>query len=148
MKVEVQAIIETVAQHFDLPAEAILGRRRTRNVAYPRQVAMYAVERFRPDLTLQSIATQFDRHHVTVMWACRQVKKRMAADEGYARTIRGIMATVGEQPPHFIRVPVAPVPLFQPKKPKARGPYKPRPFKPAPSPHDRFAEAMAGRSYA
>lgn len=75
----VDDIQRSVAEHFDLRLGDITGRRRTQNIALPRQVAMY-ICRQETGMSLPSIGNAFGRNHATVLHACRNVEKIMKDD--------------------------------------------------------------------
>lgn len=67
--VTIRAIQEEVARHYDLKLEDFKSRRRTRAIAFPRQVAMY-LSRQLTDASLPKIGEEFGgRDHTTVMHA-------------------------------------------------------------------------------
>lgn len=95
-KIPVDEIQKTVAAHFNLKQEDLLGERRTRAIARPRQIAMYLAK----TLTTRSypdIGRRFGgRDHTTVLHAVRLIEKligedpAMAADvEALTRKLRG-----------------------------------------------------------
>jgi chromosomal replication initiator protein len=70
-------IIESVAEHYSLPLEELVGKSQSRECVLPRQLAMYLCRELlkTPYMT---IGDQFGRDHSTVMSAIRQVQKQMA----------------------------------------------------------------------
>jgi hypothetical protein len=69
----------TVAGYYRLRATDIVSHRRDREVAWPRQVAMYLSRELTPK-SLPAIATRFQRDHTTIIHGCRAVERRMADD--------------------------------------------------------------------
>ncbi|TWT44771.1 Chromosomal replication initiator protein DnaA [Phycisphaerae bacterium RAS1] len=62
-------ILQVVSQHFSIAIKELVGRRRTRSVSTPRQVAMYLSRHLTP-LSLEEIGAQFGgRDHSTVLHA-------------------------------------------------------------------------------
>lgn len=71
------AIIETTAEHFNIPVTALTGTGKTRAVAHARQLAMYLCREL-TDLSLPKIGDQFGgKDHTTVMYAERKIRKEM-----------------------------------------------------------------------
>lgn len=70
--VTMELIQEIVAQHFKIETEALLSKKRTRELAFPRQVAMYLCREL-TDISLPQIGTWFGRDHTTVIHACEKI---------------------------------------------------------------------------
>lgn len=74
---EIQA---TVCRRFKIPRMEMVSARRARDVARPRQVAMYLAKELTP-LSLPNIGRLFGkRDHTTVIHACRRVVTLIAED--------------------------------------------------------------------
>ena len=69
-----EEIVKKVAAHYGILSSDILGKGQTREIATPRQVAMYLC-RQKLSLSFQKIGTLFDRDHSTVMASVRQIQK-------------------------------------------------------------------------
>ena len=72
-------IITETAQHYGIPASAILGTDRSRRFARPRQVAMY-LTRSLTGRSYPEIAASFGRDHSTVMHAVEAVERLRESD--------------------------------------------------------------------
>ena len=73
-------IQQTAAEYFQLTVEDFKSKRRTQNIALPRQVAMY-LSRELTDSSLPKIGEEFGgRDHSTVIHACDRVKELMGTD--------------------------------------------------------------------
>jgi chromosomal replication initiator protein len=80
-------VIRLVAQHYNLRAEDLTGRKRTKEVANARQIAMYLL-REENDLSLPVIGEHLGgRDHSTVRYGVEQVNKELERDEGLRMTI-------------------------------------------------------------
>ncbi|NOY00676.1 MAG: chromosomal replication initiator protein DnaA [Verrucomicrobia bacterium] len=76
--VSVDAILSTVAEHYDLRVVDLTGRRRPARIALARQVAMY-LSRQLTGLSLKEIGEDFGgRDHGTVLHADRSIKSKMS----------------------------------------------------------------------
>ena len=74
-EINVIRIKEKVAEVFDIKMEDFNSKKRTRAIAYPRQVAMY-LSRDLTDLSLPKIGEEFGgRDHTTVIHACDKISK-------------------------------------------------------------------------
>jgi chromosomal replication initiator protein len=89
--VTIQAIQLTVAEFFGLRVEEMRAKRRTKGVAFPRQVAMY-VARELTDASLPRIGEEFGgRDHTTVMHACQRVREALKRDAHLTATLKRLM---------------------------------------------------------
>lgn len=79
-QVTIKLIQETVAEFYDLEVRDLKIRKRTRAVAFPRQVAMY-LSRELTDSSLPRIGEEFGgRDHTTVIHAHYKISHDLAAD--------------------------------------------------------------------
>jgi len=80
----VAEIQREVARYFHIPVLEMVSQRRSRDVARPRQVAMYLTKQLTPK-SLPNIGRLFgNRDHTTVIHACRQVARLIGEDQGFA----------------------------------------------------------------
>ena len=93
-KVTAELIISVVADKYGVTAEDITGKRRSREIATPRQVAMY-ICREMTDMSTTSIGRAFgDRDHTTVLHGCDKVANAIAADFAFKRRVEELMKLV------------------------------------------------------
>ncbi len=79
-QVTIEEIQRRVAEEFDIRPADLNGRRRTANIAHPRQIAMY-LARQHTKSSLQDIGEAFGgRDHGTVIHAAKAVEQRIAKD--------------------------------------------------------------------
>ena len=87
-------ILGAVSERFGVKGEALCGKRRTRTIAFPRQVAMYLMRQL-TDLSLVEIGRQFGgRDHTTVLYACEKIGRMVSADSQMADKINGLISTL------------------------------------------------------
>jgi chromosomal replication initiator protein len=80
-------IIETIAEHFGVRIQDLIGRRRTRSISHPRQVAMYLARKLTP-LSLEEIGAHFGgRDHSTVLHAERTIEADRNGNHDLAQTL-------------------------------------------------------------
>ncbi|HAZ37286.1 MAG TPA: chromosomal replication initiator protein DnaA [Clostridiaceae bacterium] len=80
-KITVDTIQEVVADYYNLRIEDFKSKRRTRNVAYPRQIAMYLTRKL-TDLSLPKIGEEFGgRDHTTVIHAYEKISEELEKDD-------------------------------------------------------------------
>lgn len=70
-------IQETVAKYFNIDVKDMVGAKRSNDIVFPRQIAMYLC-RTVPQISLPQIGKDFgNRDHTTVMHACNKIEKEM-----------------------------------------------------------------------
>lgn len=86
-ELSISLIQEVVARHYDVSVEDLKLKKRTRSIAFPRQVAMYLAREL-TDFSLPRIGEGFGgRDHTTVLHACEKINKQIKEDEGLASII-------------------------------------------------------------
>ena len=78
--VSVDLIQRTVAEHFDLRVSDITGKRRTKEIAWPRQIAMF-LSRTMTNQSFPSIGEKFLRNHATVLYAHETIDAQAKDDD-------------------------------------------------------------------
>jgi chromosomal replication initiator protein len=80
-------ILRVVAHHYGLRLPEIKSRNNSRQVAFPRQVAMYLCKRL-TTLSYPEIGKQFnDKHHSTVMYAVEKIESLRQQDPDLDRVL-------------------------------------------------------------
>ena len=74
--ITMKTIQNQVCRAFGIKRKEILSRSRKKQIALARQVAMYLARNY-TDLTLQNIASSFNRKHGTVLYAVGQIDQAM-----------------------------------------------------------------------
>ncbi len=88
-------IQKTVGEHFNVRLEDFSAKKRTRAIAFPRQVAMY-LSRELTDASLPKIGSEFGgRDHSTVIHAHEKISKMMKDDKSLQQDIEDIRAALG-----------------------------------------------------
>ncbi len=83
-------IIQTVADHFGITTADISSQRRSNEIAYPRQIAMYLC-RFMTDVPYETIGSYMGkRDHSTVKYGVDKISKDIKTDASLANTIEVI----------------------------------------------------------
>jgi chromosomal replication initiator protein len=79
-QVTIERIQELVSDRFSLTLEELCGDKRSQNIVYPRQVAMY-LSRELTDSSLPKIGKQFGgRDHTTVIHATSKIARMIRED--------------------------------------------------------------------
>ena len=95
--VTVDVIQRTVADYFNLSTQELKSKKRTRVVAFPRQVAMY-ITREVTEYSTTEIGLEFGgRDHTTVMHACQRIEARMRTDPTLEPTLQFLTRSIKDQ---------------------------------------------------
>lgn len=90
-KITVGLIQQKVADYFDIKPSEMKTKKRTRQIAYPRQVAMYLVREM-TGLTLPEIGGHFGgRDHSTVIHACGKVEHDLKKNQNVKNLVQKLM---------------------------------------------------------
>lgn len=93
MRTPGREVIAYVANHFDLTVAELTGERRTRHVARPRQVAMYAMRHVCEHLSYPAIGGLLGgRDHTTVLHGVRKIGKLIETDDDIARAVSTVLS--------------------------------------------------------
>ena len=89
-RITIPLIQQAVAEYFNLTVEDLKSKRRTQNIALPRQIAMYLAREL-TDSSLPKIGEEFGgRDHTTVMHGCERVKEYMGTDPSVNQAIKDL----------------------------------------------------------
>jgi len=96
-QITIDSIQETVANYYNLRIDDFKSKRRTKNVAFPRQIAMF-LSRKLTDMSLPKIGEEFGgRDHTTVIHAYEKISKDLEEDEGLKETISELIKKIQQQ---------------------------------------------------
>jgi len=85
-------VLRVVTAHFQVKVTELQSRRRTKAIAFPRQVAMFLARSITRH-SLEEVGGFFGgRDHTTVLYAVEQIDKQMRADERFRGTVLGLLA--------------------------------------------------------
>lgn len=83
----VDAVARNVAEYFGLKPAELKAKKRTREIAVPRQIVMY-LSRKLTDASLSEIGKALGgKDHATVIYACGQIEAKRTSDESFGRMI-------------------------------------------------------------
>ena len=87
VRVSIDGIIRLVADHFGVPVRDLMGKRRTKSIAFPRQVCMFLARKLTSH-SLEEIGGYFGgRDHTTVMYAYDKIRKEFEKNGDLTQTI-------------------------------------------------------------
>ncbi len=94
--VTIDNILRVVADYYKLSYNDLKGKKRTKNIAFPRQVAMY-IARDITEYSTTELGFEFGgRDHTTVMHACQKIEERLKLDPNLESTIQALVRTIKE----------------------------------------------------
>lgn len=94
VEITVDLIKEVVSKTFKIKLEDFQSKKRTRAIAFPRQIAMYLTREL-TDLSLPKIGDEFGgRDHTTVIHACDKINGDMKVDEDLKRKIDDVISSL------------------------------------------------------
>jgi chromosomal replication initiator protein len=93
----ITAILDVVARMFGLSVGDLQKESRARNVALPRQIAMYVAKQL-TDASLPEIGRQFGgKHHTSVMHSIARIHQLRATDAGIDNAIESVLERLRQQ---------------------------------------------------
>ncbi|WP_237037033.1 chromosomal replication initiator protein DnaA [Mediannikoviicoccus vaginalis] len=91
--VTLEYIQEVVCEKYNLEMKDMSSKTRARQIAYPRQIAMYLCRQL-TDLSLIMIAESFNRDHSTIMHGVDKITKDISEDMSFAEEINSLVQTI------------------------------------------------------
>ncbi|MBP2034168.1 chromosomal replication initiator protein [Clostridium algifaecis] len=96
-QVTIGLIQDVVANYYNLKIDDFKSARRTRNVAFPRQIAMY-LSRKLTDMSLPKIGEEFGgRDHTTVIHAYEKISGNLKVDESLQNAISELTKRINQK---------------------------------------------------
>ena len=89
-EVTVDRIISEISKKYHITPEEIKGKKRTKDVAMARHVAVYVIRKA-TDMSLQSIAKIFGRDHTTMMSSIDVVENDMEVDASFEHEVKSLI---------------------------------------------------------
>lgn len=82
-KITIDLIQKKVSEYFDIKLSDMRAKKRSKAIAYPRQIAMYLTRQL-TDYSLPEIGDQFGgRDHTTVIHACSKIEADLKEKDGF-----------------------------------------------------------------
>jgi chromosomal replication initiation ATPase DnaA len=93
MKRKIEAVFTAVSEWYGIPLEQILGRRRDAHTAEARFVSIHLAGKI-PMAAWPSIGWYANRHHLTCIYADKQVMEWKETDSNFAQRLIGATEAV------------------------------------------------------
>ncbi|MBL4938396.1 chromosomal replication initiator protein DnaA [Clostridium sp. YIM B02515] len=95
--ITIDSIQDIVSSYYNLRIEDFKSQRRTRNVAFPRQIAMYLARKL-TDTSLPKIGEEFGgRDHTTVIHAYEKISESLKEDENLQQAINELTKKIQQK---------------------------------------------------
>ncbi len=92
--VTIDQIQKVVAEFFGIKHQEMKSKKRTKEIAIPRQVAMYISKQLTGS-SLNDIGKNFGgKDHATVIYACRQIEDRRTKDEDFSKRVENLIKRI------------------------------------------------------
>jgi len=93
-KITIEAIQKAVAEQFGLRLPEIKAKNNSRQIVFPRQIAMYLAKHL-TEASLPEIGRQFGgKHHTTVLHSIEKIDKQKQIDKDLNRTLNKLTETL------------------------------------------------------
>ena len=93
-KISIDTIIRAVAERFDLPPSHLKQKSNARQIAYPRQIAMYLVKEL-TQASLPEIGRSFGgKHHTTVLHSIQKIDQLRHKDPDLNRLLHNLIDSI------------------------------------------------------
>ena len=90
-RVTLEKVQQVVAHYFDVSIADLKGKRRTKQLSLPRQIAMTLTREF-TEASLAAIGEAFGgRDHATVLYACQKISLARRSDKEMGKLLQGLL---------------------------------------------------------
>lgn len=97
--ITVDSIIRMVADNYKLSLSDLKGKKRSKNVAFARQVAMFVIREV-TEYSTTEIGVEFGgRDHTTVMHSCQKIEQMVKFDPSFDAEIQKLLASARQSEP-------------------------------------------------
>lgn len=91
-KITINDIKEVIANYYNISIEDLVSKKKTKNIAYPRQIAMY-IGRKLTDLSLPKLGEEFGgRDHSTVLHAYNKVEEDIENSQDVKKSVDDLIS--------------------------------------------------------
>lgn len=90
LSMKINRIIYTVAEKYGVDVDDLKGKKRTKEIAWARHVAIY-IMREKTDMSLPAIGTEFGRDHTTVLSSHKIIEKEISENPSFAVEINELI---------------------------------------------------------
>jgi chromosomal replication initiator protein len=92
--ITIEQIQKSAAEFYGIKYQDMKSKKRTKEIAIPRQVAMYISKQLTGS-SLSDIGKNFGgKDHATVIYACKQIEERREKDEEFTRKVESLIKRI------------------------------------------------------
>ncbi len=92
--ISTKVIIEEVEKYYRLSKDSLVSKKRSADIALPRQVAMYICREILEDPSFPKIGDAFNRDHTTVMHNVGKIASDIETDSELAKVVKEIISNI------------------------------------------------------
>ncbi len=96
-KLSIQDIQNRVESFYKVKHTDLIGKGRSKNIVYPRQIAMYLSRELIPDISFDQIGDAFNQHHTTAIYSHEKVGKGIAQNRETREEIEALRRIILEE---------------------------------------------------
>jgi chromosomal replication initiator protein len=94
--ISIDIVQRVVADYFGLSQSDLKGKKRTKAIAFPRQLAMY-LAREMTEFSTTELGIEFGgRDHTTIMYGCQKIENRIKTDSTLEPMVSGLKRSIRE----------------------------------------------------
>ncbi len=94
-KITVEAVQKEVEQYYQVSHADLVGKKRTRNIAYARHVAIYLCRQM-IDIPYNDIGKRFNRDHSTIMSSVEKIEEKLKNDRELQEELEIVIKNIRE----------------------------------------------------
>ena len=96
-KITIELIIDMVSEHYDISQADIVSSKKSKNIAYPRQICMYLCRNL-TEFSLEDIGKAIGkRDHTTILYGIQKIEKDLKEDRSLQNTIEVLIKKISPQ---------------------------------------------------
>ena len=92
-KIDGTKIVNAAAEKYGIAADEILGKKRTKEIAWPRHMSVYVMRKL-TDMSLNDIGKFFNRDHSTIITSIEKIEKESEENSSVAKEIQDLIDIV------------------------------------------------------
>lgn len=87
-------VIKAVERHFNLKENSLKGTKKSKEIAFPRQISMYIMKEMINEISTLKIAKSLTKDHSTVIYGIKKIEKCMDEDSSIKNVVSDIMKNI------------------------------------------------------
>lgn len=96
-KITIELIIDIVSEHYEISPSDILSSKKSKNIAFPRQICMYLCRNL-TEFSLEDIGKSLgNRDHTTILYGIQKIEKDVKTDRSLQNTIEVLIKKISPQ---------------------------------------------------